>query len=44
MQMNIETIEKLHKKLSDPNHPVYLAMEKQKTIPEIRIIEGLDEV
>lgn len=39
----LEIIEEVHKELSNPNHPVSIAMEKQKTIPEIRIIEGLPE-
>jgi len=37
----IEVIEKVYKELSNPNHPVSIAMEKQKNVPEIRIIEGL---
>jgi hypothetical protein len=39
----LQTIEKVHKELSAPNHPVSIAMEKQKTVPEVRIIEGLDK-
>lgn len=33
--------EKVYKELSDPRHPVSVAMEKMKTVPEVRIIEGL---
>jgi adenine-specific DNA-methyltransferase len=33
-------IEKAYKELSDLKHPVSIAMEKMKTIPEIKIIEG----
>jgi len=36
-----QTIEKVYKELSDPAHPVSVAMEKMKTVPEVRIIEGL---
>jgi len=28
-------------RLSDPVHPVAIAMERQKTVPEVQIIEGL---
>jgi hypothetical protein len=38
-----QTIEKVSKELSDPAHPVSVAMEKMKTVPEVRIIEGLDK-
>ncbi|MFA4909974.1 MAG: hypothetical protein WC649_02835 [Desulfobacteria bacterium] len=38
-----QTIEKVYRELSDPGHPVSMAMEKMKTVPEVRIIEGLDE-
>jgi hypothetical protein len=31
------------KELSDPKHPVNIAMEKMKTVPEVRIIEGFDK-
>ena len=41
-ERKILTIEKVFKKLSDPTHPVSIAMEKLKTVPEVRIIEGLD--
>jgi hypothetical protein len=39
----LETIEKIYQELSDGKHPVSIAMARQKTIPEIRIIEGLDK-
>lgn len=38
-----EVIEMTYKELSSPNHPVSIAMKKMKTIPEVRIIEGLDK-
>lgn len=37
----LEVIEKIYIDLSDPKHPVSIAMEKQKMVPEVRIIEGL---
>ena len=40
-EMKLAVIEKVYKELSDPKHPVSIAMEKQKTVPEVRIIEGL---
>jgi hypothetical protein len=40
-EKKLEVIEKVYKELSDPKHPVSIAMEKQKTVPEVRIIEGL---
>jgi len=40
-EKKLEVIEKVYKEISDPKHPVYIAMEKQKTVPEVRIIEGL---
>ena len=42
-EKKLETIEKVYKELSAPNHPVSIAMEKQKTVPEVRIIEGCPE-
>ena len=42
-EQKLATIEKVYKELSDPAHPVSLAMEKMKTVPEVRIIEGLDK-
>ena len=40
-EKKLEVIDKVYKELSDPKHPVSIAMEKQKLVPEIRIIEGL---
>jgi len=40
-EKKLEVIEKVYKEISDPKHPVSIAMEKQKTVPEVRIIEGL---
>ena len=40
-EKKLKTIEEVYKKLSDPNRPISIAMEKQKTVPEVRIIEGL---
>ena len=42
-EKKLAVIEKVYKELSDPKHPVSMAMEKQKTVPEVRIIEGLDK-
>jgi adenine-specific DNA-methyltransferase len=36
----LAAIEKVHKELSGPTHPVSIAMTKMRDIPEIRIIEG----
>lgn len=41
-QKKLAVIEKVYKELSASDHPVFIVMEKQKTVPEIRIIEGLD--
>ena len=41
-EKKIKTIEIFYKELSDPAHPVSIAMEKQKTVPEVRIIEGIE--
>ena len=40
-EKKLAVIEKVYKELSDPKHPVSTAMEKQKTVLEVRIIEGL---
>jgi len=40
-EKKLEVIEKIYIDLSDPKHPVSIAMEKQKTVPEVRIIEGM---
>lgn len=37
---NLKTIDRIYKELSDPNHPVSIAMFKLDSIKEIRIIEG----
>ncbi len=39
-EKKLQTIEKGYKELSDPKHPVSVAMFKMDTIEEIRIIEG----
>ncbi|OQB30984.1 MAG: Type IIS restriction enzyme Eco57I [Bacteroidetes bacterium ADurb.Bin174] len=39
-EKKLKVIEEVYKKLSDPNHPVSIAMAKMDTIEEIRIIEG----
>ena len=42
-EQKMKTIETIYLKLSDPQHPVSVAMERQKTVQEVRIIEGLDK-
>jgi hypothetical protein len=42
-EKKLKTIEKVYQELSDPKHPVAIAMERQKTVEEVRIIEGLDK-
>lgn len=37
---NLKTIEKVYKELSDPKHPVSIAMSKLQDIEEVNIIEG----
>lgn len=39
-EKNLKMIEKIYKELSDPNHPVSVAIFKMDTIEEIRVIEG----
>ena len=39
-EKKLVVIEKIYKELSDPKHPVSVAMFKMDTIKEIRIIEG----
>jgi hypothetical protein len=39
-ERTLKIIEKIHKELSDPKHPVNVAMFKMDTVEEIRIIEG----
>lgn len=42
-EKKLATIEQVYKEFSHPVHPVGIAIEKQKTVPEVRIIEGLDK-
>ena len=42
-EQKMKVIEKVYQELSDPKHPVAIAMERQKTVKEVRIIEGLDK-
>jgi len=42
-EKKLAVIAKVYRELSDPKHPVSIAMKKQKTVPEVRIIEGLDK-
>ncbi|MBF8275272.1 MAG: hypothetical protein HW390_345 [Candidatus Brocadiaceae bacterium] len=39
-EKKLAVIEKIYKELSDPKHPVTIAMEKMQEIPEVKIIEG----
>jgi hypothetical protein len=39
-EKKLKIIEKVYKELSDPQHPVSIALFKMDTIEEIRIIEG----
>ncbi len=39
----LATIEKVYQELSNPAHPLAIATERMKTVPEVRIIEGLDK-
>jgi hypothetical protein len=41
--VKLNDIEKVHQRLFHPAHPVAIAMERQKAVPEVRIIEGLDK-
>jgi len=38
----IKTIEKVYKELCEPTNPVFVAIQRQKSVEEVRIIEGLD--
>lgn len=40
-EKKMNTIKKVYQELSNPKHPVSIAMERQKTVKEVRIIEGL---
>ncbi len=42
-EQKLAVIEKVYNALSDPKHPVSIAMGKQKNVSEVRIIEGLDK-
>ena len=42
-KQKLQPIEKVYNEFSDPAHPVSVAMEKMKTVPEVRTIEGLDK-
>jgi len=39
----LRTIEKVHRRFSNPTHPVSIAMKKMPDIQAIRIIERLDK-
>ena len=39
-EKKLQTIEKVYKELSDPAHPVSIAMIKMQEVPEVKIIEG----
>lgn len=39
-EKKLAVIEKVYKELSDPKHPVSIAMAKMQEVPEIRVIEG----
>ena len=41
-EQKLALIDKVYKELSAPAHPVAIAMERQKSVPEVRVIEGLD--
>jgi hypothetical protein len=41
-EKKLKTIEMMYHELSNSTHPVAIAMDKQRTVPEVRIIEGLD--
>lgn len=42
-EKKIKTIQSVYEELSDSTHPISITMEKMKTIPAIRIIEGLEK-
>jgi hypothetical protein len=42
-EKKLAVIEKVYKELSDSTHPASIAMAKQKNVPAVRIIEGLDQ-
>lgn len=39
-EKNLKTIEKEHKKLSDPSHPISAALLKLLNVPDVKIIDG----
>jgi hypothetical protein len=39
----LKVFEHVYHELSDPAHPVSIAMEKMKEMEEVKIIEGLEE-
>ena len=42
-EQKLVVIEKVYKELSDPTHPVSLAMKKMQEVPEVKIIEGRED-
>ncbi len=42
-EQKLAAIEKVHRELSDPTHPISIAMARMRDIPEICIIEGKTE-
>jgi hypothetical protein len=42
-EQKMKTIEKVYAELTIPTHPVSIAMQIQKTVPEVSIIEGSDK-
>jgi hypothetical protein len=40
-EKKLDVIKKVYKELSDPKHPVIIAMKRQKNVSEVRIVEGL---
>jgi hypothetical protein len=39
----LKVINKVYEELSDPKHPVFIAMKRQKNVSEVRIVEGLNK-
>lgn len=42
-EKKLAVIKKVYKELSDPKHPVSIAMAKMQEVPEVRIIEGREK-
>ncbi|MGB5158411.1 hypothetical protein [Desulfobacterium sp. N47] len=42
-EKKLEITENVYRELSDPAHPLSIAMKNMKTVAEVRIIEGLDK-